>query len=81
MNPIEKHTIYNQRHRLDMGVDSDEHIEVNGIKVETKGAGNIQIHLGAMVNTNHFNSADKDNGRSSLLLKRTGFITVRIPEF
>ena len=44
-----------------MGVNTDNHTEANGTKVETKGDGNIQTRIGARIYANHFNSADRDN--------------------
>ena len=46
-----------------MGVDTDDHTEANGTKVETKGDGNIQTRIGARVYVNHFNPADRDNSK------------------
>ncbi|MDU1911885.1 autotransporter outer membrane beta-barrel domain-containing protein [Fusobacterium sp.] len=46
-----------------MGVDTDNHTEANGTKVETKGDGNIQTRIGARVYANHFNPADKNNSK------------------
>lgn len=46
-----------------MGVNTDNHTEVNGTKVETKGEGNIQTRVGVRVYANHFNSADRNNSK------------------
>lgn len=46
-----------------MGVDTDNHTEVNGTKVETKGNENIQTRAGIRVYANHFNSADRNNSK------------------
>lgn len=46
-----------------MGVDTDDHSESNGTKVEIKGEGNIQTRVGLRVYANHFNPTDKDNSK------------------
>ncbi|WP_462427259.1 autotransporter outer membrane beta-barrel domain-containing protein [Fusobacterium varium] len=46
-----------------MGIDTDNHTEVNGTKVETKGNENIQTRAGIRVYANHFNSADRNNSK------------------
>jgi autotransporter family porin len=57
-----------------MGVNTDNHTEVNGTKVETKGEGNIQTRVGVRVYANHFNSADKNNSKEVQPFVETNWI-------